>query len=185
MKNIAFRKYSVSDESAVNEMTERLYYEVFQKFSKDTVQMIFKEETAVGWIHLSLPESSLYSGFVFLYIDPKHRRKGIGTYAYRQAENRLKAIGCNVWSSYPESKAADTFAMSVGFDYTNTNSCPVMTAIRLPRRRRGFACAGLKIIRPFLSLEQGNMPLCIFAEDFLMNRKNCPRMNEKRNTKNS
>lgn len=125
MKNIAFRKYSVSDESAVNEMTERLYYEVFQKFSKDTVQMIFKEETAVGWIHLSLPESSLYSGFVFLYIDPKHRRKGIGTYAYRQAENRLKAIGCNVWSSYPESKAADTFAMSVGFDYTNTNSCLV------------------------------------------------------------
>lgn len=58
-------------------MTERLYYEVFQKFSKDTVQMIFREETAVGWIHLSLPESSLYSGFVFLYIDPKHRRKGI------------------------------------------------------------------------------------------------------------
>lgn len=34
-------------------------------------------------------------------------------------------IGCNWWSSYPESETADKFAMSVGFDYTNTNSCLV------------------------------------------------------------
>lgn len=62
MKNIAFRKYNVSDERAVNGITERLYYEVFQTFSKDTVQLILEEGTAAGWIHLSLPESSLYSG---------------------------------------------------------------------------------------------------------------------------
>lgn len=87
--------------------------------------MILEEGTAAGWIHLSLPESSLYSGFVFIYINPKRRRKGIGTYANKQAEKRLKVIGCNWWSSYPESETADKFAMSVGFDYTNTNSCLV------------------------------------------------------------
>ena len=63
MKNIAFRKYNVSDERAVNGITERFYYEVFQTFSKDTVQLILEEGTAAGWIHLSLPESSLYSDF--------------------------------------------------------------------------------------------------------------------------
>ncbi len=125
MNHMALRKYNGSDKCAVHGITESLYYEVFQMFSKDKVQLIFEEGAAVGWIYLSLPEGSLYSGFVFLYIDPKRRRKGIGTYAYKQAEKRLKEIGCNWWSSYPESETADKFAMSVGFDYTNTNSCLV------------------------------------------------------------
>ena len=57
-----------------------------------------------------------------MYVKPEYRRQGIGTYAYRQAEIKLKEFGGNWWSSYPELEAADRFAMHVGFDYTNTNS---------------------------------------------------------------
>lgn len=119
---IILKKYHETDKNKVKAITEYNYYEIFQKFTENTINLIFKNDILVGWIHLDLPESSLYSGFVFIYIAPEHRRKGIGTYVYRQAECQLKTIGCNWWSSYPESTIANRFAISVGFDYTNTNS---------------------------------------------------------------
>ncbi len=122
MNNITFKKYESADESKIALMTEPLYYEIFKNFSKKTVSLITRDSEVVGWFHLHLPESSLYSGFVFIYIAVQYRRNGIGTYAYKKCEEQLRAIGCNRWSSYPESEASDRFALSVGFDYTNTNS---------------------------------------------------------------
>lgn len=125
MEEIILKKYDESAGEKIKTITEYNYYKIFQSFTDNTINLIFKNDILVGWIHLNLPEFSLRSGFVFVYISPKHRRKGIGTYAYKQAESRLKSISCNLWSSYPESEAANRFAISVGFDYTNTNSYPV------------------------------------------------------------
>lgn len=122
MEKIILREYDESDKNTVKVITEYNYYKIFKSFTDDTISLIYKNDILVGWIHLHLPASSLYSGFVFVYVAPKYRRNGIGTYAYRQAENQLKTVGCNWWSSYPESEAADRFAVKVGFDYTNTNS---------------------------------------------------------------
>ncbi len=119
---IVLKKYEEIYENEVKAITVDSCYLVYQDFAKNTISLVFKDGILVGWMHLDLPESPLYSGFVFIYIAPEYRRKGIGTYAYRQAETQLKAIGCNWWSSYPESEAADRFSISVGFDYTNTNS---------------------------------------------------------------
>ncbi len=124
-ERLILRKFQEGDEHKVNEMTDPGSYELFKSFSKRTIDLIFKEEIPVGWIHLHLPDNSLGSGFVYIYVAPDHRRQGIGAYAYSQAESQLKEIGCNWWSSYPESEAADQFAIAVGFDYTNTNSCLV------------------------------------------------------------
>ena len=126
----------------MGEITEKNYYEIFKGFREDTVKVILDGESIIGWIHLSLPESSLYSGFAFIYIAPKHRRKGIGTHVYKLAESRLKAAGCNWWSSYPESAAADNFALSVGFDYTNTNSYLVHSGKTIPE-----SAAGIRVCR--------------------------------------
>ena len=63
MNHMALRKYNGSDKCAVHGITEPLYYEVFQMFSKDNVQLIFEEGAGVGWIYLSLPEGTLSSGF--------------------------------------------------------------------------------------------------------------------------
>lgn len=122
MEKITLKKYDETDKNKVKAITEHNYYAIFQSFTENTINLIFNNGILVGWIHLDLPENSLHSGFVFIYIAPEHRGNGIGTHAYKQAESQLKTIGCNWWSSYPESEAADRFAISVGFDYTNTNS---------------------------------------------------------------
>lgn len=116
------RDYHGDDEAVVAEITEPAYYERFKEFNKRTIQLVFADGKVAGWLRLTVPESSLYSGFVFIYIVPEYRKKGIGTWVYRQAESRLAPVGCNWWSSYPESDTADKFVMSVGFDFTNTNS---------------------------------------------------------------
>lgn len=120
--DILLRDYNSDDEVVISKITEPLYYEKFKEFAKQTIQLAVVDGVTVGWLHLTVPESSLYSGFVFIYVAPKYRRKGISTWIYRQAESRLAPVGCNWWSSYPESAVADRFVLSVGFDYTNTNS---------------------------------------------------------------
>ena len=48
-----------------------------------------------------------------------------------QARCILGLCSC-IWSSYPESEAADRFALAVGFDYTNTNSYLVHDGRNVP-----------------------------------------------------
>ena len=60
-----------------------------------------------------------------VYTNKEYRRQGIGRGAYREAEKRIRASGCDWWSSYPPSEAADAFCRHVGFTYTNTNHCMV------------------------------------------------------------
>ncbi len=122
MEAISIRKYNDSDIDTVNKITEPIYYDEFKSFSKDKMYLAVVDDDIVGWIHIDIPESSLYSGFVFVYVMPDSRRKGIGTAVYKIAEKQFLEVGCNWWSSYPESDEADRFALSVGFDYTNTNS---------------------------------------------------------------
>ena len=122
MKKIILKKYSGNDKNKVSAITEESYYSIFQTYAEDTLSLIYEDDILVGWVHLWLPAVIMHSGFVFIYIASEYRRKGIGTCVYRQVEEKLKAVGCNWWSSYPESEAADRFAISVGFDYTNTNS---------------------------------------------------------------
>lgn len=122
MEYIVLKKYTATEKEDVKAITEPTYHNTFDGFKEETIQLIYKQDTLVGWIHLHIPEVFIHSGFVFVYVKPEYRRQGIGTYAYRQAEIKLKEFGGNWWSSYPELEAADRFAMHVGFDYTNTNS---------------------------------------------------------------
>ncbi len=122
MNNIILKEYKPTEIGAVKAITEPTYHNTFDGFKEETIQLIYKQDTLVGWIHLHIPEVFIHSGFVFVYVKPEYRRQGIGTYAYRQAEIKLKEFGGNWWSSYLELEAADRFAMHIGFDYTNTNS---------------------------------------------------------------
>lgn len=122
MDTIIFKEYKSTEKNIVKAITEPTYHNTFDGFKEETIQLIYKQDTLVGWIHLHIPEVFIHSGFVFVYVKPEYRRQGIGTYAYRKAEIKLKEFGGNWWSSYPELEAADQFAMHVGFDYTNTNS---------------------------------------------------------------
>ena len=122
MNDIVLEKYVPTEKEAVKAITEPACYHIFESFKEETIQLIYRQNTLVGWMHLHIPEFFLHSGFVFVYVMPVHRTQGIGTFAYRQAEKKLKEFGGNWWSSYPESEAADRFALHVGFDYTNTNS---------------------------------------------------------------
>lgn len=191
MEKIILREYRETDKNKVKEITEYSYYNIFENFPKDTIKLIFNNDCLVGWVHLDLPVSILYSGFVFLYVAPQYRRKGIGTYAYRQAENQLKTIGCNWWSSYPESEVADKFAISVGFDYTNTNSCLVhdgsivsacTDGIRTCRTEdyptvpdlwsREYAAMHTRIGRPFHKKELSDVERKEAYHNFCKNRNN-------------
>ena len=122
MSSVELRQYEIHASSEVEKITETVYYRIFQEYEPETIQLIYSQDTLIGWAHLHIPEYSFHSGFVFIYINPKDRRKGIGTFVYRKLEECLKKFGGNWWSSYPESEAADRFALQVGFDYTNMNS---------------------------------------------------------------
>ena len=115
------RDYSENDYIFIERSTEPLYLEKFKEFDADTIKIILYGGTAAGWAHIHVPGSSLYSGFIFIYVCPAYRRKGIGTWVYRQAVKQWMPVGCNWWTSYPPSEGADRFALAVGFDYTNTN----------------------------------------------------------------
>ena len=119
---VFLRDYSDDDIIAVEKITESIYFDKFKEFDKNTIKIILSESAVVGWAHIHIPNSSLYSGFIFIYVAPEYRRKGIGTWVYRQAESKMIPVGCNWWTSYPESKETDRFVLSIGFDYTNTNS---------------------------------------------------------------
>jgi predicted GNAT family acetyltransferase len=118
---LKLRDYSENDNAFIEKTTEPLYLDKFKEFEGEEIKIILLGNTAVGWAHVHMPGSSLYSGFIFIYIIPEYRRKGIGTWVYRQAEAQWISIGCNWWTSYPASEGADRFSLAVGFDYTNTN----------------------------------------------------------------
>ena len=118
---LELRDYSENDNAFIEKTTEPFYLDKFKEFEGEEIKIILLGKTAVGWAHVHIPGSSLYSGFIFIYIIPEYRRKGIGTWVYRQAEAEWIPVGCNWWTSYPASEGADRFSLAVGFDYTNTN----------------------------------------------------------------
>ena len=121
-ERISLSDFHEKDEGLIAEITEPEYLHKFNDFHKKAVQIISFNSTVVGWVHIHVPDSSLYDGYIFIYVSPSHRRRGIGTWVYRHVVSKMIPVGCNWWTSYPESTIADQFALSVGFDYTNTNS---------------------------------------------------------------
>lgn len=119
---LSIRQYQESDEATIMQITAPDYRAILREYAKDTLFVAVQNGVIAGWMHLSIPESTLYDCFVFVYVEASRRRSGIGRALYREAEARMLASGCGWWSSYPPSSAADGFAMSVGFDYTNTNA---------------------------------------------------------------
>ena len=109
-------------EKEILRKTESEYIAKYNEFEADEKWAWEEDGKVVGWFHLYVEEDGVHSGFLFIYVFPEFRRQGIGTAIYRYCEEKLKASGCNWWSSYPESEGADKFALAVGFDYTNTNS---------------------------------------------------------------
>ena len=123
--DIILKEYNSDDRSVIEKITEPLYLDKFKEFDAETLKVVCLDGKAVGWVHTYIPDSSLYSGFVFIYVSPGYRRSGIGTKVYRMAEEKLISAGCNWWTEYPASEASDRFCLFVGFDYTNTNLCMI------------------------------------------------------------
>ena len=121
MLSIVIKNYNPSLATNILEITEQNYHDLFNSISQQEIKLIFHNEILVGWARVDTPAHSLYSGFVFIYITPQYRRKGIGSYVYKEIEKTFLSIGCNWWSSYPKFDGADVFALAVGFDYTNIN----------------------------------------------------------------
>lgn len=116
------------------EPIERERYELLFSFTDEYYIRKLKEEYAdgtvyavcddacVGWCHLDIPDQTIWDCFVVVYVAPAYRKRGYGTMIYRWAEEKMLESGCSWWSSYAPDAAADRFALSVGFDYTNHNS---------------------------------------------------------------
>ena len=121
MTDIEIREYEANYHDEIINITESAYRVIFEETNSNLIRIILQNNIPVGWFYFETPENSLYSGFVFIYVSPKHRRKGIGSLAYKEVEKSFLSIGCDWWSSFPECEAAEKFAMSVGFDFVNTN----------------------------------------------------------------
>ena len=121
MTSIIIKNYESATIPYVIQITEPQYHERFNNTAPHQIKLIFNNNTLIGWVRVKIPPNSLYSGFVFIYITPSYRRKGIGSYVYKEIEKTFLSIGCDWWSSYPEYEGANAFALAVGFDYTNTN----------------------------------------------------------------
>lgn len=115
-------QYILDKHDDIIKITESSYLDIFNECSSDSVKIIYQNNIPVGWLKFEIPESSLYDGFIFIYISPTYRRKGIGSYVYKEMIKEFQTIGCDWWSSYPALDAAEKFASSVGFDVITTNS---------------------------------------------------------------
>lgn len=120
--SIHIRRYAEPDETAVTSITSPEYQKLLREYDKSTLFVAEQHGEIVGWMHLSIPTSTVYDCFVFIYVEETHRRNGIGRALYREAEPQMLASGCGWWTGYPPSDAADKFSLAMGFDYTNTNS---------------------------------------------------------------
>lgn len=120
--HITIKKYDSLMKNKLLDVTESNYRKNLIECPENDLNIVLIDNTVVGWMELYIPDKKLYSAYIFIYIAPEYRRKGIGSYVYRAAEIKLNHFGGNWWSSYPESSIANNFAISVGFDYTNTNS---------------------------------------------------------------
>jgi ribosomal protein S18 acetylase RimI-like enzyme len=90
---LKLRDYSENDNALIESVTEPFYLDKFKEFEGKDIKIILSGGTAVGWAHVHVPGSSLYSGFIFIYISPSYRRQGIGTWVYRQAVDQWIPIG--------------------------------------------------------------------------------------------
>lgn len=111
------------DLSFLEELTEPGQQAKLHEYISEPEKLFTLERgsVTVGWMHLHIPDEEKYSAFVYIYVAPAFRRQGIGREAYREAEKRIRASGCDWWSSYPPSESSDAFCHNVGFTYTNTN----------------------------------------------------------------
>ncbi|MBQ7299724.1 MAG: GNAT family N-acetyltransferase [Clostridia bacterium] len=120
--DIRIIQYIFDKHDDIIKITESSYLDIFNECSSDSVKIIYQNNIPVGWLKFEIPESSLYDGFIFIYISPTYRRKGIGSYVYKEMIKEFQTIGCDWWSSYPALDAAEKFASSVGFNVITTNS---------------------------------------------------------------
>ncbi len=119
---VQMRTYEETDDKYITENIEPAYNDKYRNVAKEDIRIAVVDEEIAGWMELVFPASVLYSGFVFIYIFPQFRRRGIGRQIYREAEKSFRSAGCEWWSSFPSSEAAEKFSLAVGFDYTNTNA---------------------------------------------------------------
>lgn len=120
--DIRIIQYELYNHEDIIKITDSSYLDIFHECSSDSIKIIYLNNIPVGWLKFEIPESSLYDGFIFIYISPTYRRKGIGSYVYKEMIKEFQTIGCDWWSSYPALDAAEKFASSVGFDVITTNS---------------------------------------------------------------
>ena len=110
--------------SATKMSTEDCYMPALKGFLyyPDRLSVAVSRNEVVGWYYLSMPTDMLGACFVYIYVSPSFRRKGAGRTMYQCAEEKIQHRKADCWSSYLPSKIADQFALSMGFDYVNTNS---------------------------------------------------------------
>jgi len=120
--DIDIKQYDLDKHDDMINITESSYLDIFHSYSPDSVKIIYQANIPVGWLKFVIPESALYDGFIFIYVSPAYRRKGIGSYVYKEMIKEFQEIGCDWWSSYPALDAAEKFASFVGFDVITTNS---------------------------------------------------------------
>jgi GNAT superfamily N-acetyltransferase len=188
---LKLRDSSEADNALIGTITEAFYLEKFKEFEGKELKIILRGDTAVGWAHIHLPGSSLYSGFIFIYVSPQYRRQGIGAWVYRQAAAQWLPIGCNWWTSYPASEGADKFSLAVGFDYVNTNLYMEHSGVPYPASTEGirqcrpedfdivtaiwtreYADMHIRLGLPFEKYEETEAERQEALEDFLSNLQN-------------
>ncbi len=135
---VQLRTYEEKYDKYIAENIEPIYYEKYKDVAKEDVRIAIIDKEIVGWMELAFPESALYSGFVFIYIFPRFRRCGFGMQIYREAEKSFCSVGCDWWSSFPTSEAAEKFSLAVGFDYTNTNAYMKHNGVEIPASTDGI-----------------------------------------------
>ena len=83
------KQYELDNHDDIINITEPMYHTIFEEFSPKSIKIILQNNVPVGWFYFKIPESSLYYGFVFVYVSPVHRRKGIGSFVYKEIEKKF------------------------------------------------------------------------------------------------
>ena len=154
---LKIRPAESSEKIMLAEITEPSYQAVLADFGIDKLHIAFSDAAPVGWLYLRMPDNPREEGFLFVYVIPEQRKKGIGAEIFRYAEARMTGCAGGWWTSYPEFAEADRIIPIPSPTW-------YIAAAVLICRRREYGCIGKKRISPQgLKSGAGNMPLCIYG----------------------
>lgn len=121
LTEVQSRTAEKADETEIKTFTDQYGMDRYHEYEEKDRHVILNNDRIIGWYILYKPEETIQSGYIYIYLKPEYRRRGIGQKIYYHCVPELTSAADSWWTDYAESEGSDAFCRYVGFDEINAN----------------------------------------------------------------